>query len=883
VRKTALPLILAAVAVLLAFWLALRDAGDRARQQRTTSAGTPIPGKGAPAPEKTDTKQEEETPASWTAQVRLVGEEDRPVAGATVGRFEAFEFKGPTVVSDQEGRCRPSFPEDHSWVALGVRHPAYIFKAQWVPAGLEKEVTITLTPGAPLTVVVLAPDKQPVAGAAVRAEHTRRQGAVGFWSWRDTERYGSGRTDEEGKAALGGMPQVAVAVAVDHPDYALHSSTIEIRGPAAHEHIVHLDAGGVLEGKVLDPDGDGVAGAEVKLRGVARPTTRSGPGGAFKLERVGVGPAEVIATADGFGPGFFGERLGWDDPVPIHVRAGDTVAGIEIVLGHPTFLVGRVLDDTERPVEGVEVHGWISGAISFEGSVKSNADGRFRVGPFTVREKAQAQLWFNAGDHVIDQVSGKFAEPGKDLDVGSVMATRKATVRGVVVGEDGQPVDDAMVTVRPGYMSVGVKPDGTFEVTGINPGKVSLQAESQDPARKSWPVPLQVAAGEVVDTVQIQLRPARSIRGRVITQDGKPRVGADLAFLPLDYEVVKNKYVYTSDDRTGSGPDGRFEFANLPEGRYRVGIRDDNTRWNEPTKLRKDPAPRTVQAGADDLEFILPLKGGIVTARVVSKRDGRPLPKFEATFIRYKFFLPAGNEMNWGSSGTLRKELDEPGVWQVDITAAGHAPHRTERFTLKAGDVKDLGTLRLGEGGTIAGTVRDSQGRPVPYTRINILNAKFQTNDDEPFTDQEGNFQLKGISPATYTVFAISPRHPLVMVPGVRVREGQRAQVDLEFVPPAPLTIAVTGAGGRPLPGATLSFTFPAIAPLHSKLFRNKIPPGYGSHKADAEGLIRQHCLPPGEVTITIEADGHEPKTKKLELKSGEVNRVQIRLRPRRP
>jgi protocatechuate 3,4-dioxygenase beta subunit len=874
-----LPLILAAVAVLLAFWLALRDAAEPARQQRSTTAGSPLPLKGASTPETTDSSKEEEAPAGWTAQVRLVDGEDRPVAGAVVGRFEALEFKGPTVVSDEEGRCKPSLPDDQPWASLGVWHSAYIFKTQWVPAGLEKEVTIKLTRGAPLTVVVLAPDKQPVPGAAVKAEHTRRQGAVGFWSWRDTERYGSGRTDADGKAALGGMPQVAVAVTVDHPDYALHQSTVEIRGPATHEHIIHLDAGGVLEGKVLDPDGEGVEGAEVKLRGAVRPQTRSGPGGAFRLESVGVGTAEVIATADGFGPGFFGERLGWDDPVPIHVRAGDTVSGIEIVLGHATFLLGRVIDDTKQPVEGVVVYGWISNAISFDGSVKSDADGKFRVGPFTVREQGQAQVWFNAGDHVIEPVRGKFVEPGKDLAVGTVKATRKATVRGVVVGEDGQPVDDAMVTARPGYTSVGVKPDGTFEVARLRPGKVSLQAESQDPARKSRPVQLQVAVGEVRDSVEIALRPARSIKGRVITPDGKPRLGADVAIQPLDYEVITDEYVYTSYDHASPGLDGRFEFANLPEGRFRVGVRDSSTRWNEPVKFRKDPAPRDVEAGADDLEFILPLKGGIVTARVVSKRDGRPLPKFEATFIRYKFFLPAGNEMTWGVEGRLRRELDDPGTWQVDISAAGHAPHRTDRFTLKAGATKDLGTLRLGEGGTIAGTVRDAQSRPVPYTRINILNAKFQTNDDEPFTDQEGNFQLKGISPGTYTVFAISPRHPLVMVPGVKVREGKRAHVDLEFVPPAPLTIAVTGAGGEPIPGAQLSFTFPAIAPLHSKLFRNKIPPGYGSYKADAEGVIHQYCLPPGEVTITIEAGGHQPKTKKLELKSGEANRVRIRLR----
>ena len=55
-------------------------------------------------------------------------------------------------------------------------------------------------------------------------------------------------------------------------------------------------------------------------------------------------------------------------------------------------------------------------------------------------------------------------------------------------------------------------------------------------------------------------------------------------------------------------------------------------------------------------------------------------------------------------------------------------------------------TCAAGTGGTIAGKVLDAQQRPVPYTRINILNEKLQTNDDEPFTDFDGRFGSTGRS-----------------------------------------------------------------------------------------------------------------------------------------
>jgi len=311
-----------------------------------------------------------------------------------------------------------------------------------------------------------------------------------------------------------------------------------------------------------------------------------------------------------------------------------------------------------------------------------------------------------------------------------------------------------------------------------------------------------------------------------------------------------------------------------------VGLHGAGGWFGQEAGFLADPAPIPATAGRDDLEFVYPIRGGIITAKVVAKEDGRPLPEFSATFLRYTFLIPTDTEFESFNGGALRWETDEPGTWQVDVSADGYASHRTERFSLAAGETKDLGTIRLGPGGTIAGIVRDAQGQPVPYSRINILNDKLQTNDDEPFTDLEGRFAVPSVSPGLYNVFAVSPRHPLGFVRGIVVREGERTEVEVVFARPAPLTIDVRDASGQPVEGASLSFTFPAVAPLTSKLFRSKIPPGYGSPESDGAGMIVQPCLPPGEVAITIEREGFEPVTKKLDLKPGEANRVEIRLRP---
>jgi len=269
---------------------------------------------------------------------------------------------------------------------------------------------------------------------------------------------------------------------------------------------------------------------------------------------------------------------------------------------------------------------------------------------------------------------------------------------------------------------------------------------------------------------------------------------------------------------------------------------------------------------------------------VVSKRTGRPLRQFRHGLIRYRMLLPQSVDTGEtdNAQGKFRLEFPQDGSWAIEFQADGHASYRTPRLSLKKGEIKDLGTIRLGEGGTLVGIVKDANGLPVPYTRINILSPKFETNKDEPFTGREGRFRIPSISPGLYNVFAISPRHPIAFVRNVNVREGQTTEVEVKFERPAPLEIRVRDESGSPIEGAKLSFTFPAIAPLSSKLFRNKIPPGYGSHISDAEGSIFQHSLPAGPVTLTVEAPGFTPVTRQLRLSPGENKRLEITLAPKK-
>jgi hypothetical protein len=232
--------------------------------------------------------------------------------------------------------------------------------------------------------------------------------------------------------------------------------------------------------------------------------------------------------------------------------------------------------------------------------------------------------------------------------------------------------------------------------------------------------------------------------------------------------------------------------------------------------------------------------------------------------------------------GLFRFEFDREGTWAIEYSAEGHANFRTGKLTMKKGEKRDLGTIRLGDGATLAGQVVDAQGVPVPYARINILSLKMETNRNEPFTGRDGRFVAPRIAPGMYMAFAVSPAHPIGIAKNIRLMDGKTTETKIQFASSAPLEVFVKGADGSPLKGARLYWSFQEIAPLTSKMVSNKIPPGYGSNVSGENGRILQHALPAGPVMLFLEANGFTPISKSVKLTPGETTRIEISMTPKK-
>jgi hypothetical protein len=318
--------------------------------------------------------------------------------------------------------------------------------------------------------------------------------------------------------------------------------------------------------------------------------------------------------------------------------------------------------------------------------------------------------------------------------------------------------------------------------------------------------------------------------------------------------------------------DGAYSFDGLPAGRYRVGLMDGDA-------FRGDPAPCEIDVGSDrELAFTLRVHGTVLEGRILSRRDGQPVRAFRVTTIRYRFLIPSVEDERRvaADDGRFRVAVPEGGSWAVEIAAPGYAPLRTGAVSVEDGATADLGTLRLGDAGAVEGVVRDAAGRPVPFARVHVLSAKLETTDEPALTDARGAFAVDALAPGTYAVFAVSPRHPLGIRKGVVVEEGARAAVEMVLPAPAPLAIRVLDAGGRPVAGAKLVYTFEALRPLTSEMVSAYEPATFGSNVSDADGWIRKPFLPPGPLELHILTQGHAALTRTIDLQPSTPTNLEI-------
>jgi hypothetical protein len=459
----------------------------------------------------------------------------------------------------------------------------------------------------------------------------------------------------------------------------------------------------VVQGKVVDAAGNGVADATVLL--LAWPEPDAEPPAPWRVGRSERDGTFTLGLCQGGRVGAWHQTLG---PSAMHlVRA----AGGNDVPVVPLQLV--LLSSA------AQVHGFVR---SHEGTPLGHAELEFRSALPTpngaelpappVRVQCDANGHYVAARLAPGPVEYRAKAPGHGPSHGRLTLTpgqvlpydvtlpRGGRIHGRVTrDEKGAAGARVQVGAADAFGTVRTRsgPDGSYTLDDVGPGPTVVEASHGQGnerllARTEVTLP---PGGEVAcDLVLGPAGPAPNLHGKVVGPDGKPIPGCRVST-----RMAQAKKIATTTDSQGG-----FAF-HIPSGP--VDLRVHRPGRSEPAfadlvQRNLEPRPTPVQL------VVTPLVWARCTGRIADAH-GNGLP---GTIACWHHERAEWVQFRAKADGTFVLAEVPPGTLDVMVEHPGLASAALRDLRLAEGEPRDLGTFTLGRGGTLYGTVRGPGGIP---------------------------------------------------------------------------------------------------------------------------------------------------------------------------
>lgn len=577
----------------------------------------------------------------FRARVRVVDENGKPVAGATVngglsvGGSASWDLAG--LVTDGAGVVTVGHaargPYSLSAAAQGFQIPESRREVTMMPDG---EATLTLVHGRPARGVVVGPDGTPVAGVRpfVKSKPNFNR------NYGPTERV-LATTDGDGRFALDALDDGAsYALLIEAGRLGRRLVTGVRAGQEGLKWAVgpDLTITGTIKGDLSTLEIErGKPTVEVAQRGgrdeVLRgapirttvPVERTEGGGKFRVE--GVLPGEVVVTAG-------------DHVVKLDVTKADNPVTIDMneALAHPARR--RVILRVVTPDGSGRASGSVKGyATDTEvDQVFKPFDLPLRGGEVSLEVPTPGRVSYQSGGVVGYWFKDDSAEvpPGAWPLVVELKAVPAAALVGRVLDHEGKPAIDgvslgaATAEPPPGWKgsssslnNVRVDPEGRFFLGPLPIGGTYVAVAGRG-HNKAVSRPVRLDGSKATEQVELRLAKPEAAGGQVVGPDGKPVAGVEVT---LTFDA---KYAGTSwSPPTPTDRDGRFSFDDLNPTLGRYDVKIDSRRDYQPAEAALTP-------GGPPVEIRL-VRGRVVSGRVVEAKTGRPIPGVEVYATRRAF------------------------------------------------------------------------------------------------------------------------------------------------------------------------------------------------------------------------------------------------------
>jgi protocatechuate 3,4-dioxygenase beta subunit len=556
--------------------------------------------------------------------------------------------------------------------------------------------------------------------------------------------------------------------------------------------LIVLGADGALAGKVLlREDRSPVAGARLLVTDRNRNLDLLAVSGADGTFRVELGtPAEIqIRLKDNL------DLVDTDTTMELSLAAGESRTDLLLLVRQGMQLEGTVSREG-KPVEGstvvLEDLSCYFNSKTWETS--SDAAGNFsfrgaRPGGRFVAKAVHPDLGFGESAIVATHPGGAAGR----LDV---KLTPGQTLEGRLVTDDGRGVAGLKVNLgrmdvrlpMPGTMTQS-GPDGSFQVKSVPPGEYQFAVETAKDARL-LSQNFSVDDAGPTEPMAINLGPGAEgyITGRVTDEAGQPLPGARVNAWARSPEVV-------SSARTD--PEGNFRLEGLgPGGNFRVfasatGYTDSSVDGQEP--------------GAEGVNLVL-LPAALLRGRVLDEATGAPLAEFHLKGRPVDMDVASPD-------GSFAIRLEEGSV--LYFSARGYLNQEAATRDPSSGQPLDDLVVRMRKGFPISGRVLcQHSGAALKGARVQVLTEgdlavnflvwDVKWHPEDPFTDQEGRFQISGPPPGQpYSLVAYHPDYAPGLINGTTER-----QVELALNRGGTVTVTVRQGGVLLDAGASFFGTF---------------------------------------------------------------------------
>lgn len=677
----------------------------------------------------------------------VVGEDGQPVAGAEVqaqgghtvprtttgtgGGFSLEVSNGTYVLAARQGERMGRIPH----------------LLQVAPGETLKDLRITLGARSGLLGTVTAsPEGAPVEGARLTASPSKQAGEVG-----------SATTGADGRYTLE-LPPGDYDVVVVAPG---RTSTVrEALVIAPGQQLTadfQLEGTGVVEGRVTDLEAQPIAGAYVKasrLRGSTRVErfTRTDASGAYRLEGLELGAAVVAARR---------EQTGHWTKKPADVKPG-TAAQVDFSLADTGIVQGQVREASGAP---------LAQPALVRAQSKSGSFGEFTYADTDAEGRYQLELPAGVYQFVAVNPGARYVFSHEDdlpvtVPVGAAVVQDLSLsddrgVRGTVLEPSGAPSPFATaVALQRGdfAMAIPVEADeeGHFVFPPRGPNAAPLDLIAHNAGRVG-----ELSGAREGTEVTVRLRPAATLRGRVVARGGAAPTGFTLQLLQADGSALP-WLERGNPERTFSGT--TFALYDAPALPLRVSVRTSDGRTGE--------APVSLSPG-QSTELDIPLTGGSasITGRAVWSGSNAPA---EGVSIYLDKQLSGSSDAQTGPDGRFLLKDVKPGPHTVRAWASADGQPVTRTLKVASGEAVDLGEVAVAARKTAAGTIGAGFSEERSWVSVAWVKAD---------------------GPAAQAGVRVGDR--LLAVDGLVVRSRQEAEQRTKGVPGSPVQLRLQRADGQ--------------------------------------------------------------------------------------